>query len=96
MRDKIKKAEIKNLDRVLKIIPKNRLWLEITYTDENMNYTDTLHQWEILSPPEWVRKIKTVKVTGIRKNSPPVTLTSFRAKNLIRILTKTNKHHGAN
>lgn len=96
MRDKTKKAEIKNLNRILKIISKNRLWLEITYTNENKNYTDTLHQREIITTSEWIRKVKTVTITGIRKNLPPVVLTSLRAKKLIRIITQINKHHEAN
>jgi hypothetical protein len=58
MREKQKNAEIRNLDRILKVISKNRLWLEITYTDEKINYTDTLHQRDILTPPEWIKKLK--------------------------------------
>ncbi|TWP24280.1 hypothetical protein ETU10_03280 [Apibacter muscae] len=96
MRQKIKITQIKNLNRIIQQIPKNNLWLTITYTNKKLTYTETLHQSEILSPAQWINKIKQIEIKGIRKNSPIITLTSLRAKKLIKQLTLINQKHTKN
>jgi len=90
-RQKVKIAELPKLERIIKILPKNRIFVDVSYRDEGEVYTDTLHQSEIKAPPEIRRNIIGVRVTGHHPRAKPVILTHARARKLIRIISKNNK-----
>lgn len=90
---KQKNTETKSLNRLINLISKNRLDLIITYKTETGEYSDQLHQSEIHTTKEWLKRIIKVIVTGHRKNGKPITLTQSRARKLI---TKVNTQNGNN
>lgn len=84
-----KAKELKTLKRLISIAPKQTFWLMITYTDKaKETFADYLHQSEIYAPPNWIREIKRVDVKAKTANT---TLTSYRAKRLIKIICQLNE-----
>ncbi|XKX05243.1 hypothetical protein R8G61_12905 [Tenacibaculum maritimum] len=55
---KIRLQEKEDLKKLLKILPKKRIWLMVSYKSDNEIYTDTLQQKEIQTTKEWIKKYK--------------------------------------
>lgn len=89
-RQKATLLEKRLLERLLKNLGKNRLILLVTYQTEVGEFSDHLHQSEIHTTKNWLKRVNKVVVTGHRKNSEPITLTQSRARKLIRIINKFN------
>ncbi|MGY0426400.1 MAG: hypothetical protein ACWIPI_06175, partial [Polaribacter sp.] len=80
---KQRNIETKSLNRLINLIPKNRLDLIITYKTDTGEYSDHLHQSEIHTTKDWLKRIVKAIVTGHRKNGKPITLNESRARKLI-------------
>ncbi len=93
-RQKQKATEIKNLEKLILLIDKGKMWLMVSYKTDDGIYTDTLHQHEITTTSEWVRSVQKVLVTEYRKKAPPITLTSYRARKLIKFINDKNLRNG--
>jgi len=89
-RQKQKATELKHLDRLLTMIDKNRLWLAVSYKDGGALYCDYLHQSEITTSPDIIKQVTEVTITGHRKNAKPITLTSYRARKLLKHINIKN------
>ncbi|MCV6629190.1 MAG: hypothetical protein OIF50_04950 [Flavobacteriaceae bacterium] len=87
---KQRSKESKNLNRLINLIPKNRLDLIITYKTDTGEYSDHLHQSEIHTTKDWVKKVCKVVVAGHRKNSKPIALTQSRARMFITVINTRN------
>lgn len=90
-RQKERLTEKANLSKLQKVLNKKRLWFMVTYKANTEAYTDTLHQTEVSTSKEWIRSVQMIVITGYRKNSPPIILTSYRARRLIKEAVKRNK-----
>ncbi len=82
--------EKKNLEKLIYILPKKRMWLMISYKTDSGIYTDTLKQTEIATTKEWIKKVQKILVTEYRKNAPPIVLTSYRARRLLTLINNEN------
>lgn len=85
-RNKLKIVENLQLNKLLANLNHSNLLLLVEYKDGKQVYADNLFQEEINAPPEWVRQVIRVSIA----ETPPVILTSWRAKKLIRIISKSN------
>jgi len=83
-------TEKANLQKLVKILDKNRLLLLVTYKTTTGTYSDNLEQYEIDTTPNWIKQITSVSVTGHRKNSKAIILNSYRARKLIKIINQIN------
>ncbi|MFL0171105.1 hypothetical protein [Tenacibaculum maritimum] len=83
-------AEKENLQKILKALPKKKLWLMVSYKTDSGIYTDTLKQTEITTSKDWIRKTQKVLITGYRKNAPPIILTSYRTRKLLNEINNQN------
>lgn len=81
------------LNKLLRILPVNKLFLSVSYKTESGIYTDFLGQTEISAPPNLISRITEIQAEPIRKNGHRHTLTGTRAKKLIRQITKLNFIH---
>lgn len=91
---KSRAKEIKNLDYLLTKIEKGKLWLSVTYRDNGADFNDVLHQDEIITTRETIRQIRAVSVSRNEDMTNPITLTTLRAKKLIRAINDLNhKNH---
>lgn len=84
------KEEKQNLYKLLKLVPKRKMILTVSYKSEGVIYSDTLSQNEIQTTKEWIRSVQKVIVTEYRKNSKPVTLTSYRSRQLVKEVNSIN------
>ncbi len=82
--------EKQDLIRLLKILPKNKMWLMISYKTDSGIYTDTLKQSEIKTSKDWIKSVQKVLVTEHRKNAPPIILNSYRARKLLSEINTRN------
>lgn len=87
-RKEVKESEIQILDNLLEGLHSTNLSLSITYKNGSIQYTDTLEQKEIKATPTLIRKVTKVV---IHTSTRPVTLTSHRAKSLIKSISELNK-----
>ncbi|CAA0172515.1 hypothetical protein [Tenacibaculum maritimum] len=87
-------AEIKNLEKLILLIDKGKIWIMISYKASDGIYTDTLHQHEIATTSDWVHSVQKVLVTEYRKKAPPIKLTSYRARKLIKLINDKNLRNG--
>ncbi|MFA7444540.1 MAG: hypothetical protein WCY89_01205 [Flavobacteriaceae bacterium] len=81
-----KKSETEQLAKLLANLHKSKLKLLVEYRHERVMYADHLHQSEITTAPDWVRKVTRVTIRA----KPNIVLTSHRAKKLIRTINKLN------
>lgn len=81
--------ELPVLEMLTNKIHQKKIWLNITYRDNGTTYTERLHQTEINTLPEWIKKIEIIEATP-RTNSKTYILTGSRARKLIRIINKLN------
>ena len=82
--------EKENLEKLLKILPKNKIWLMVSYKTSSGIYTDTLKQNEIHTSKDWIKKVQKILVTEYRKKAKPIILTSYRARKLITRINDFN------
>ncbi|MBE7646074.1 hypothetical protein [Tenacibaculum finnmarkense] len=82
--------EKQDLIRLLKLTPKNKFWLMISYKTDSGIYTDTLKQSEIKTSKDWIKSVQKVLVTEYRKNAPPIILRSYRARKLLSEINTRN------
>jgi hypothetical protein len=75
--------EKEKLKELLKVLPQNKLWLWVAYRMDIANYSDYLHQSEINTTKEIIKKVQQVSVKGYKGNTQPVILNSYRARTLI-------------
>lgn len=86
--------EQKGLKRLNDLLPKGKVWLWITYKENETLYTDYLHQSEVLTSSNWIKKVVKVVADGYRKNGLNITLTGFRSRQLLRQLNRQNELQG--
>jgi hypothetical protein len=79
-----------NLKKLLKVLPKNCLWLMITYKTDSGTFTDTLQQTEIHTTKPCLKSVIELVVNGQQKNSKPIRLRSYRARQLLKTVNKLN------
>ncbi len=89
-RQKARNTEKSNLNKLLLVLPRGKMWLMISYKTDSGIYTDTLKQTEINTTPDWIKKVQKVLITEYRKNAPPIILTSYRARKLIKEINNLN------
>lgn len=77
--------------RLETLIPKQKLWLLVTYKEKGVEYSDYLHQSEIQTTNDWIRKVIKIRADNYRKNSKPIELHGFRARKIINQINKLNK-----
>ncbi|WP_123906829.1 hypothetical protein [Chryseobacterium sp. HMWF035] len=85
-----KQEEIKNLNRIIKQLPKTDLSLLIVYrSPERILYADRLRQSEIKASSDWIRRITKVVIEseGISRETE---FTTVRAKRLIKEIVRSN------
>ena len=89
-RQRIRKKEIEQLNKLLTTLHKQNIWLAISYKVDEQIFTDTLYQTEIHTTSEWIKTVCNVIVTRDSKNNKPITLTSYRARKIIRLINNLN------
>lgn len=82
-----KRSETKLLKQVAKRLKRSDFELLISYRIGGTTYTDNLFQSEVDAPTEWVRKVCKVVANAA---PDPFTFTSYRAKQLIRMISNLN------
>lgn len=87
IRQSIKKVETENLKKLLPKLNKSNFALLVEYKTDTGTYADHLHQNEISTTKEWINKVQ--KVT-LQNHAPPVTLTSYRARQILKTINKLN------
>jgi hypothetical protein len=88
-RQKIR-TEKQILRLLLDRLEKSNYWVLITYQFENVNYSETLRQSEIIGGFTIDCKVSKVQILHSLKSSNPKTLTSYRAKKFIKECQKLN------
>lgn len=83
-----KKSETQNLTVVLSNLKKTNLSLLIEYKADGIEYADQLDQNEIKAPDMWIRSVYKV---SIDKRPCEIVLTSYRARKLIKEISKASK-----
>ncbi len=81
----------KDLENLIRLIPKKQMSLIVYYKSEGVIYSDALYQIEIRTSKEWIRTIKKIEVSEYRKNGKVIVLTSYRARRLIKLINLENK-----
>jgi hypothetical protein len=86
-RHKLKQSETKLLKQVAKQLEGSEYELLISYRISGTTYTEGLFQSEVSAAQEWIAKVYKLVV-----NTPqnPLTFTSYRAKQLTRIISNQN------
>ena len=90
-RRKERAKQKKELERLMRVIPKKQMSLIVYYKADGVIYSDALYQTEIRTTKEWVRSVKKVEVSEYRKNGKAIILTSYRARKLIKLIDLANK-----
>lgn len=93
-RQKARITELNNLEKVFKMLKNKKspkIWLLITFTDKTTNITETVHLQpkEVYTSLKWVKCVDSVQIT-YRTNAPPIVLTSYRARKLIKSINILN------
>lgn len=83
-----KEKELKQLNELLKNLQQSNLKMLVTYSNNGQHYTDQLEQKEIQVTAEWINRIKWVTVQETATEY--ILLTSYRARKLIKEVSKIN------
>lgn len=85
-RHQTKKAETEQLAKLLANLHKSKLKLLVEYRHESQMYADHLHQKEITTSYNWIRKVTRVTIRA----KPNIVLTGHQAKKLVNSINKLN------
>ncbi len=89
-----RKQETKILKNLIGKLKQTNLSLTIIYKDTGgLTYCDHLKQNEIDTVPEWINRTVKVLIKS-NKTTPPLELTTIRARQLIKAITNNNKRNG--
>lgn len=86
-RENIKTLENEILRTLIQNLSRSNFELLIEYSTQTGTYSDQLEQAEINAPKEWSLKVTRVTILQKPKN---LVLTSWRAKKLIKLISKQN------
>ncbi len=89
-RQKQRENERHELSKLLPLLTKTDLVMNVTYKTPTGEYSDLLQQSEINAPSEWIKSVTRVCINPRRKNGTTTILTGYRAKKLIKTISKYN------
>lgn len=79
-----------HFSKLVNALEKKRLWLWITYKADGVEYSDFLHQNEISTTTDWLKKVIKIRAENPTNSRLKYELSGYMARKLLRIINQTN------